>query len=97
MKFNFSGISSYREKNEWQAQSPRLLSPLSPTLKTEWGHGKPSIDGVVPIVPAVPTKKSMNEVECERFEERAAILEFDGGLSRLQAEKLAVEWLGVAR
>lgn len=31
----------------------------------------------------------MNEIDREAFEERAAIMEFDGGLSRVEAERLA--------
>lgn len=32
-----------------------------------------------------------NKERIEAFEERAAIMEFDGGLSRLEAERLAFE------
>ena len=37
--------------------------------------------------------KLMSEDEQEFFEERAAILEFDGGFSREEAEKRAMEEL----
>jgi hypothetical protein len=35
----------------------------------------------------------MNEIDREAFEERSAIMEFDGGLSRAEAERLAAESL----
>ena len=73
-----------------------VLSPMSPIQKTNWGHGKPSVYAAVPNVPSVPTKKTPNEIDREAFEERAAIMEFDGGLSRAEAERLAAESLGVA-
>jgi hypothetical protein len=36
----------------------------------------------------------MNEFAHEMFEERAAIMEFDGGMSRAEAERLAMMLLG---
>ena len=72
------------------------LSPMSPNRPQPWGHGNPCIHGAVPVVPNVPAKKHMNEIDREAFEERAAIMEFDGGLSRAEAERLAAESLGVA-
>ncbi len=67
------------------------LSPMSPHRPQPWGHGKPCIHAAVPVVPNVPAKKHMNEIDREAFEERAAIMEFDGGLSRAEAERLAAE------
>lgn len=72
------------------------LSPMSPIRPHGWGHGKPSIYAAVPVVPNVPAKKHINEIDRETFEERAAIMEFDGGLSRAEAEWRAAELLGVA-
>lgn len=77
---------------ERQAEKPDL-SPMSPNRPQPWGHGKPSIHAAVPAVPHVPAKKYMNEIDREAFEERAAIMEFDGGLSRAEAERLAAESL----
>ena len=71
------------------------LSPMSPNHPRPWGQGKPCIHAAVPVVPNVPTEKHMNEIGREAFEERAAIMEFDGGLSRAEAERLAAESLGV--
>ena len=71
------------------------LSYMSPNRPQPWGHGQPCIRAVVPVVPNVPAKKHMNEIGREAFEERAAIMEFDVGLSRAEAERLAAESLGV--
>ncbi|GAM53228.1 hypothetical protein EBME_1691 [bacterium endosymbiont of Mortierella elongata FMR23-6] len=49
------------------------------------------MDKAFPIVPDVPTQKRM--IDCEAFEERAAIMEFDGELSRVEAERLAIKSL----
>lgn len=69
------------------------LSPMSPNRPQPWGHGEPCIHAVVPAVPNVPTEKHINEFDREAVEERAAIMEFDGGLSRAEAERLAAESL----
>ena len=37
------------------------------------------------------SRKTLTPDECEAFEERAAILEFDGKTTRSAAEKLALE------
>ncbi|BBE09962.1 Uncharacterized protein MCB1EB_1801 [Mycoavidus cysteinexigens] len=85
------GQTQSTEKNVLQ-RSP-ILSPVSPELKNGWGQDKASVDKAVPIVPDVPTQKSMNEIDREAFEERAAIMEFDGELSRAEAERLAIKSL----
>lgn len=79
---------------EGQAEKSNL-SPTSPNRPQPWGHGKPRIHGGVPVVPNVPAHKHMNEIDREAFEERAAIMEFDGGMPRAEAERLAAESLGV--
>lgn len=44
----------------------------------------------VPPVPPVPPENSVSVQELQaEYEERAAIMEFDGGLSRAEAERLA--------
>jgi len=50
----------------------------------------PSIHAAVPVVPNVPANKHMNEISREAFEERVAIMEYDGGMERTQAERLAL-------
>lgn len=46
-------------------------------------------------VTAVTAKKHTNAIDREAFEERAAIMEFDGGLSRAEAE--AAAWIEITR
>lgn len=42
-----------------------------------------------PAIRAIPARDGIPEGSREWFEERAAIMEFDGGLSRQEAERLA--------
>lgn len=80
-----------------EKQAERVkTSHLSHPGQNKVGHSKPSIHAAVPLVPPVPPGKHMNEINREAFEERAAILEFDGGLSRAEAERLAAESLGLS-
>ena len=67
------------------------------------GATKVSKAPFVPFVaiPAAPTRQISvaNEsvsIDREAFEERAAIMEFDGGLSRAEAERLARNYYGGA-
>ncbi len=66
------------------------LSHLSHSPQNEVGHGEPCVYAAVPLVPPVPPEKCMNEITHEVFEERAAIMEYDGGMERTQAERLAL-------
>ena len=71
------------------------LSPIGPhTSETR----KPSTRKVSPLFPLVPLECGMVAsgvvLEREAFEERAAIMEFDGMLSHEEAERLAAESLG---
>ena len=60
---------------------------------------KPSNDGGVTAVTAVTAKKGLHrkktsaEDEREAFEERAAILEYEAGFDREEAERLAKAWV----
>lgn len=76
---------------------PAEMSHLSHDGKKEVGRCKPCIHAAVPPVPPVPPKNSMSEIDREAFEERAAIMEFDGALSRAEAERLAAESLGLVK
>lgn len=90
---NAGGVVGHAPAVAKQAERP-AMSHLSHPRKNEVGRCKPSIYATVPLVPPVPQKKHMNEIDREAFKERAAIMEFDGGLSRVEAERLAVELLG---
>ena len=58
-----------------------------------------SIHSESPLSPPVPTLTldDLMEDEREDYEERAAILEFDGGLTRTSAERMALRCLTTAR
>lgn len=59
--------------------------------------------GSVPTGPTVPTagedaRQHVDEIDrLAAYEERAAIMEFDGGLDRQEAERRAQEDLGISR
>jgi hypothetical protein len=88
----------------WTPGAPEQFPPPPrwELQKAPVGTEKPPLDQqvarAVPTVPTVPTEK---QKECARtgaeargaWEERAAILEFDGGFSRAEAERLATEEL----
>lgn len=81
-----------------ERQAGRLkTSHLSHPGQYKVGRCKPSIHAAVPLVPPIPPKKHINEIDREAFEEQAAIMEFDGGLSRAEAERLAAELLGMSQ
>lgn len=92
------------DENTWdavgQAPAPMIegderlkMSHLSHHEQNKVGRRKPSIHAAVPLVPPVPPTKHMNEIDREAFEERAAIMRFDGGLPRSDVERLAAESL----
>lgn len=65
-------------------------SPRCPPLQS---GSKPNSHAVSPMSPGVPaygaSSESDDTFDHEVFEERAAIMEFDGGMSRAQAEAAA--------
>ena len=67
--------------------------PLCSPRRERIGEQKKSITlNVVPHVPLVPHENDIGWNEArwrDAFEERAAILEYDGGFSRSEAERLA--------
>ena len=66
--------------------------PIFPKFDAlEYLNEKPQGLGTLGGLGAVilPFEKTLSEDERERFDERAAILEFDGGMSRAEAEKKA--------
>jgi hypothetical protein len=59
--------------------------------------GNPNEIKVSPVVPGALTQDATgDDFEHEAFEERAAILEFDGGMTRAEAEAVARTALGPA-
>ena len=73
--------------------------PASPPRPQPVPTGMPNEINVSPVSPLVPSASAMYEVveefEHEAFEERAAIMEFDGGLTRAEAEAAARALLGM--
>ena len=72
------------------------VSPVSPRINTRTRLTAkplrcPPMSPVSPVSPRINTRTRLTPA----FEERAAIMEFDGGLSRAEAELLAAESLGV--
>ena len=73
--------------------------PASPPRPQPLVTGRAIEINVSPVSPLVPGTVAMDEVgeefEHEAFEERAAIMEFDGGLTRADAEAAARALLGM--
>lgn len=77
--------------------------PLGLSVGTENTPSDQNLMGPVPTVPTVPTSKQY-ELRCTHehaaaealvaWEERAAIIQFEGGLSREDAERRATEEMG---
>ena len=68
------------------------VSPISPTVPKLKNRLNPNGYGHFPDFPNFPTlNRCYAHTECDKeaFEERAAIMEFEGGLSREEAERLA--------
>ncbi len=63
------------------------VCPRPPTASKPNGH---AVSPMSPVVPAFCKARSMAEgFDLEAFEERAAIMEFDGGMTRSEAEAAA--------
>lgn len=79
-------------------QDGACCPPVSPPCPRMAPPGKPNEIKVSPVSPPVPGIGAMtehgDEFEHEAFEERAAIMEFDGGMTRADAESAARALLG---
>lgn len=72
---------------------PRV-SPVRPPPSEGRGPNEIDESPTSPLVPAIASKsRSGSDFEREAFEERAAIMEFDGGLTRADAEAAALAML----
>lgn len=90
-----------KARQRWSdARSPPIgeWGPLPPTVGTENQIVRPRVSGSVPTVPTVPTSREKGQTlrtPCAHvaawyeWGERAAILEFESGLDRAAAERLA--------
>lgn len=97
-------LAAYPDAQDAHPFTPAILQPSSPlsaeeeTLLRRWlaytGETDPAriaatIDQCQQDANARKRSLEMAEDELEAFEERAAIMEFDGGLTRAEAERLA--------
>lgn len=84
-------------KMDWEKLAKPIntgVSPISPTVPQLKNWLDPNKNRLFPDFPNFPTpNRCYAHTECDKeaFEERAAIMEFEGGLSRKEAERLAYE------
>ena len=78
-----------------------LCPPVSPACPQYIEGCNPNEINAAPVSPLVPglegQGKSGGDFDNEAFEERAAIMEFDGGMTRVEAEAAARILIGNAR
>ena len=64
-------------------------APVLPLQSENTEQSQGSLDVITPATPVTPHNDYDDEYWQEMFEERAAIMEYDGGLPRSEAERLA--------
>ena len=70
-------------------------SATSATNAANTTKNRPNVANVASVATLSPAQNtSSNSPDTDAFEERAAIVEFDGGLSRADAEDLAAQYQG---
>ena len=73
------------------------VSPSSPQTALAHGPNRFNVSPMSPLVPSVAGNNgSSGEFDLESIEERAAIMEFDGGMSRPNAEAAALALIRAA-
>lgn len=77
-----AGVTSYTDTHV----TPAPVLPLA-SQNTKQSQG--NVDAVTPVIPVTPLNDYDDEYWQEMYEERAAIMEYDGGLARDEAERLA--------
>ena len=74
------------------------MSPLRPQRTERRNPNEINVSPVSPLVPGLEGQgESGGDIDHEAFEERAAIMEFDGGMTRVEAEAAARILIGNAR
>jgi len=95
---SLAGFAALAERVGKPKQPRENSVPLVPHAGERWGTARETVEQeqnqhlskLVPHVPHVPLENNDAENEpADRFEERAAILEYDGGWPRAEAERLA--------
>lgn len=71
--------------------TPHTSSCVFPPALEKTKQSQGNLDVVTPATPVTPHNDYDDEYWQEMFEERAAIMEYDGGLPREEAEQLAKE------
>ena len=83
------------------ATTSGFCPPMSPTCPQGTEGSSPNEINVSPVSPLVPGLENQDEsggnFDHEDFEERAAIMEFDGGMTRPEAEAAARAVIAYAR
>ena len=83
------------------AAAGEFRPPMSPPCPQHTEGCNPNEINASPVSPLVPDLEGQDEsggdFDNESFEERAAIMEFDGGMTRLEAEAAARILIGNAR
>ncbi len=70
-------------------------SATSATNAANTTKNRPNVANVASVATLSPAQNtSSNSPDTDAFEERTAIVEFDGGLSRVEAERLAAQCQG---
>ena len=69
--------------------TPRAIERVLPTAPEKTKQSQSDIESVTPATPETPLNDHDDEYWQEMYEERAAIIEYDGGLPRDEADRLA--------
>lgn len=85
-----AGVTSYTD-------TPHTSSCVFPPALEKTKQSQGNLDVVTPVTPVTPHNDYDDEYWREMFEERAAIMEYDGGLLRDEAERLAKQLVAEMR
>jgi hypothetical protein len=84
-KAGVTGVAGVTRNTDTHAALAPVLLMVSENTKQSQGN----VDAVTPATPVTPLNDYDDEYWQEMYEERAAIMEYDGGLPRDEAERLA--------
>lgn len=86
-KAGVTGVAGVTRNTDTPHASSYVFPPVLEKTKQSQGN----LDAVTPATPVTPHNDYDDEYWQEMYEERAAIMEYDGGLPRDEAERLAKE------
>jgi hypothetical protein len=84
-KAGVTGVAGVTRNTDTHA----ALAPVLPIVSENTKQSQGNVEAVTPATPVTPPNDHDDEYWEEMFEERAAIMEYDGGLPRSEAEQLA--------